>query len=197
MEDTKNTEALENEALEEEQAQDLTEQEEQEDVKKEDEKKYSDKDVDKILSDKFAKWKKQQEKEVNEAKKLADMSAQEKADLARKKLEEKVAELERANILNEMTKTARSIMSESGVNVSDNLLSALVSTDADSTKEAVDGFIKLFKEAVDTEVKKKLKGSTPKGNPAGKSKMTKDQIMAIKDGTERRKAIQENIELFN
>ena len=44
------------------------------------EKKYSDDDVDKILNKKFAEWEKKKQKEVDEAKKLADMNAKEKAE---------------------------------------------------------------------------------------------------------------------
>ena len=41
-------------------------------------KKYSDAEVDEIINKKFAKWKKEQEAEQSEAKKLKSMNAEQK-----------------------------------------------------------------------------------------------------------------------
>lgn len=43
------------------------------------EKKYSDEDLDRIISEKFAKWQKKKEEEISEAEKLANMNEAEKA----------------------------------------------------------------------------------------------------------------------
>ena len=50
------------------------------DDKKHNEKKYTDDEVNEIINKKFEKWTKQKEKEMDEAKKLADMTAQEKVE---------------------------------------------------------------------------------------------------------------------
>lgn len=50
------------------------------------EKKYTDADVDAIIDKKFAKWQKDYESKVDEAKKLAEMTAQQKAEFERDKL---------------------------------------------------------------------------------------------------------------
>lgn len=165
-------------------------------AKEEPEKKYSDEDLDAIISQKFAKWREKQEKEISEAKKLAEMDAQQKAEYERDKLEKELAELKRENTLNAMGKTARTMLSEQGVHLSDALVSILVTEEAESTKTNVDNFVQLFKEAVDAAVNEKLKSGTPK-RMAGSKAMTRDEILNIADAEARRKAIQDNLELFN
>lgn len=164
--------------------------------KEESEKKYSDEEVNAILSKKFSKWTAQKEKELDEAQKLAEMDAQQKAEYERDKLEKELAELKRENTLNAMGKTARTMLSEQGVHLSDALVSILVTEEAESTKTNVDSFVQLFKEAVDSAVNEKLKSGTPKRMAGGKA-MTRDEILNIADAEARRKAIQENLELFN
>lgn len=126
------------------------------------EKKYTDSDVDKLIDKKFAEWQKKKDKEVDEAKKLADMNAQQKAEYERDKLQKELDDYKRKDALAEMSKTARKMLSDEGINVSDELLSRLVTTDAEETKAAVDSFTKLFKAAVDDAVKDKARGITPK-----------------------------------
>lgn len=127
-----------------------------------DDKKYSDEDVNKLIDKKFAEWQKKKDKEVDEAKKLADMNAQQKAEYERDKLQKELDDYKRKDALAEMSKTARKMLSDEGINVSDELLSRLVTTDATETKSAVDSFTKLFKAAVDDAVKDKARGTTPK-----------------------------------
>ena len=157
--------------------------------------KYTDEDVDRLINKKFAKWKEEQQKAVEEAKKLATMDAQQKAEYERDQLQAKVDELLKKNALSEMTRVARKILSEKQINVSDELLSRLVSADAEETKKAVESFVSLFDAAVEKAVKEKLKGEPPKAGKA-KSTMTKEEIMKIKDSTARKKAIAENMDLF-
>ena len=80
------------------------------------EKKYSDADLDKIIENKFAKWQKQQAKAVDEAKKLANMTAQERVEHERDKLKAELDALKKANAVAEMEKTARGILQTDGVN---------------------------------------------------------------------------------
>lgn len=161
------------------------------------EAKYSDKDVDNIINQKFAEWQKKQEKAVDEAKKLSAMNAQQKAEYERDKLQKELDEYKRQASLAEMTKTARKMLSENGITVSDELLSMLVTTEAEETKAAVDGFAKAFTEAVESAVKERLKGEPPRKGSGGAVAMTKEQIMAIKDPELRQKKMLENKELFN
>ena len=159
--------------------------------------KYTDKDVDEILNKKFAKWQEKQDKAVSEAKKLAAMNATQKAEYERDQLQKQLDEYKRKDSLAEMTKTARNMLSESGISVSDGVLAMLVNTDAEQTKAAVDGFSKAFKDAVEEAVKERLKGRTPKVGTGSSKPMTKAEIMAIRDPELRQKMMLENRELFN
>ena len=74
----------------------------------------------------------------------------------------------------------------------------MVTDNAETTKAAVDGFSQMFKEAVESAVKERLKGEPPrKGSGGGIASMTKEQIMAIRDPELRQKKMLENKELFN
>ena len=160
-------------------------------------KKYSDKDLDQILNKRFARWQAQQAKAVSEAEKLAHMSEAEKSAKAMKDLQAEIAELKRDKALADVAKTARGILAEEGITVSEAILSALVTDDAEATDARVKEYAKAFKQAVQAEVKRQLKGTQPKtGAPGGASGMTKAQIMAIKDQAARQKAISENLNLF-
>lgn len=164
---------------------------------KSEEKKYSDEDVDKIINRKFAEWEKKQEKErqkKSEAEKLKEMNAQQKADYEREQLEKKVEELMKKEALSQMSRSARGMLQEKGINVSDQLLSMLISDDADTTKASVDSFISLFQSEVGKAVKEALKGETPR--TGGASGMTKEQIMSVTNRAERQRLIKENINLF-
>lgn len=162
---------------------------------KKDEKKYSDDDLDKIINSKFAKWQKQQEKAVKEAEKLANMNAQERAEHERDELQKQIDSYRKKETIAEMTKVARQMISDEQITVGDNVLAMLVSDDAETTKKAITDFSKAFKEAVEAEVKVKLKGNPPKKGTKDTT-MTKEKIFAVKDPAERQKLIRENMELF-
>ena len=77
------------------------------------------------------------------------------------------------------------------------LVMNLVAEDADGTKAAVEAFATMYKEAVQNAVKDALKGKPPKAcNGGDKPSMTKEQILAVKNPSERQKLIAENITLF-
>lgn len=161
------------------------------------EKKYSDKDLDEILSKKFARWQEKQQKAVDEAKKLAEMNAQQKAEYERDQLRKELDALKKKDALAEMTNTARKMLSDAGISVSDDVLSVLVTTDAEKTKAAIDGFTKAYTADVEKAVKDRLKGAPPRKGAGGVGSMTKEQIMAIRDPQLRQKAMLENKHLFN
>lgn len=126
------------------------------------EKKYTDEDVDRIVKNRIAREKEQAKKEREEAAKLAEMNAQQKAEYKAAQLEKELAEYKRKDALSEMTKEARKMLTEAGINAPDELLAMMVTTDAQETKQAVDGFTKLYKEAVEAGVKARLKGEPPR-----------------------------------
>ena len=174
---------------------------------KKDEPKYTDADLDRILGKKFAEWAQKKDKEVNEATKLAEMNAQEKAEHflkqeqeAHKSTQKELDEYKRKDALAAMTKTARKMLSDEGYSISDELLSLLVTTDAEETKTNITGFAKLLTAEVDKAVKEKTRGTTPTvGAKSGvaATKMTKEQILAIKDPELRQQKMLEHKDLFN
>ena len=160
-------------------------------------KKYSDEDVNTIIVKKFAEWEKKQEKktkENQEAERLKNMSEQEKRDHEFKELQAKIANYEKQEALGKMTKVARSILSEQEINVNDELLSNLVTEDADTTKTNVENFAKMFKAAVQKEVAAKLRHEPPKKGSG--AKLTKEDILKVQNRAERQKLIKEHMSLF-
>lgn len=126
------------------------------------EPKYTDEDLDKIINRKFAEMEKKKQKEVDEAKKLAEMNAQQKAEYERDQIRKELDAYKRKDALAEMAKTARKMLADENINVSDELLSMMVTTDAEGTKKAIDSFAKMFKDSVETAVKERLRGDMPR-----------------------------------
>lgn len=157
-------------------------------------KKYSDAELDKIINAKFADWQKKQQKAVDEAAKLAEMNAQQKAEYERDQLQGELNKLKKTNVLGEMGKTARKMLSDDGLTVSDDLVGMIIAEDAETTKTNVEQFSKLFKAAVQDAVKDALKGKTPE--TGGASSITKEEIMKVKDRVERQRLIADHIDLF-
>lgn len=141
------------------------------------------------------KWKALTDNKLSEAEKLAKMTKEEKTEYEMAKLKKQLADLQKQSNRSEMAKTARKILSDEEINISDDILGLLVADDADGTKKAVEAFAKMYKAAVQAGVKQSLKGGAPKGGTGGGT-MTKEQILAVKNPTERQKLIAENIKLF-
>ena len=159
--------------------------------------KYSEEDFDKLFNRKYAELEKRKQKEIDEAKKLAEMNAQQKAEYERDQFKKELEEYKRKDSLSEMSKTARKMLSEKSINISDELLAMMVTTDAEETKAAIDGFTKAFTDAVENAVKERLKGAPPRRGSGSAPAMTKEQIMAIRDPELRQKKMLEHRELFN
>ncbi len=162
-----------------------------------DEKKYTDEEVDALIERKFAEWQKKHEKQQakqDEADRLKNMSDQERKDHEMEELRKQVSALQKKETMSKMATTARTMLAAKGITVGDDLVGMLISEDADATKSAVDSFINAFQDAVNRAVKDALKGEPPKAG--GASKLTKEQIMKVKDRAERQKLIQENMDLF-
>lgn len=157
--------------------------------------KYTDADVDEIVSKRLAKWEKQQAAKVEEAAKLAEMNAQQKAEYERDKVQKELDEYKRRDTVNAMVAESRRQLSEQGITVSDDILTRLVGETAEETKASVDAFSTAFTAAVEDAVKKQLAGKAPAAGVATKT-MTKEEILAIKDPITRQAAIRDNIGLF-
>lgn len=158
------------------------------------EKTYTQAEVTELVEKRLIREREKQKKAASEAEKLAKMSAQEQAEYQRdeyqKELEELKAKLARADI----KETARAMLAADNISIPDNLISAIITDNADSTQQAIKGFASAFKEAVKNEVANRLKGNEPKAST--QSNITKAEILAVKDPIERQKLIREHISLF-
>ena len=142
------------------------------------------------------KWQTLTDSKVSEAEKLAQMTSEEKEKYRADKAEKELDDLKRQIALGDMAKTARKMLSDEQITLPDEIIMNLVSDDAEKTKEAVEGFSKAFKEAVNAAVKEALRGNPPKAGSGGAKPITRKEIMAVKDRAERQKLIAENPQLF-
>lgn len=155
------------------------------------EAKYTDEDVNRIVQERLARA----QKKSDEAKRLASMTAEEKAQAEIEELKKQISALTKADTESKMSASARARLSEKGITVSDELVTMLVTDNADSTAANVDKFAELFNAAVQDALKKQFKGTTPKtGGAAGK--LTKEDIMKVQNRAERQRLINDNLELF-
>lgn len=125
----------------------------------------------------------------------ATLSEKEQADLekaeAQARRDERLAELERENSIHKFTESYLDL----GYDKESAISAATAQVDND-----VDTLFKLQKKILDEKIQAKeqeLIKSMPRAKTGVYSSMTKEQIMAITDREERRKAIAENIELFS
>ena len=143
---------------------------------------------------KYAKYKEDEKKRIDEAKRLAEMTAQEKAEHERDEMRKELEALKAANTRAEMKSEARAILKERHITAPEEILDVLVTTDAEATKKAVEAYAEAFSTAKEEAVKDALKGDAPK--TGGSKTLTKEDIMKVQDRKERQRLINENLELF-
>ncbi|WP_218696845.1 DUF4355 domain-containing protein [Mammaliicoccus sciuri] len=157
------------------------------------------KKVDEIIERRLAKEKKNADKNVQdaveEAKKLAKMNKDEKNAYELKKMQDELDALRNEKALNDMKATARSMFLDKDINVTDELLNLVVTSDAETTKQNVEEFSKILDGMVQLKVREALRQDSPKNVKT--SGLTRQQILDIKDDSERQNAIAQNIHLFN
>lgn len=125
----------------------------------------------------------------------ATLSEKEQADMAKAeeqaRRDERLAELERENSIHRFTEQFLDL----GYDKASAIEAATAQVDGD-----VDALFKLQKKIIDEKVlakEQELIKDMPRAKTGVYASMTKDQILAIQDRTERRKAMAENWELFN
>ncbi len=157
------------------------------------------KKVDEILERRVAHEKKKADEyakeKAEEAAKLAKMNKDQKAEYEREKLEVELKQLRAEKALNEMRSEARVMFKDKDIDVSDELLDIVVSDSAETTKNNVDNLTKILDEMVQKKVQEILRQNSPKS--FSKSGLSRDEILAIKDDSERQNAIAQNMHLFN
>ena len=118
------------------------------------EKKYTDKDVDAIVNKRFAKWKTEQEQAVKsakeEAEKLAKMNAEQKQNYEIEKLQKENEKLKQGAAKVELSRSATGILTEKGIEATQDVLDFVVGNDADDTNAKIDKLVKI----VESQLKK-------------------------------------------
>jgi len=126
-------------------------------------------EVDRIIGERLGKaqsrWEKDYQAKLEEAKteadKLAKMNADQKAEYEKKKHEEALAKRESDITRRELRATALESLAEKGLPKT--LADILDYADADSTSKSIETVEKAFRDAVETAVNERLKGTPPKG----------------------------------
>ena len=142
-------------------------------------KKYSDAEVDEIINKKFAKWKKEQEAEQSEAKKLKSMNADEKTKYNQDKRQAELDKREQEIARRELMAEAKSILNERGLPV--DLAGVIDLTDADTVKASIEAIGKQWEQAVQKGIADKLKGTQPLTKaPQNLNGITKEALTKMK-----------------
>lgn len=161
-----------------------------------DTKTFTQAELDDIVEQRLKRAEKDKQKAIDEAKKLAKMNADEKREYEFEKIQRENEELKAAQNRYSLGKEATKMLAESKIIATDDILDFVVREDADSTNKAVKAFSELVDKISDDRMKEKLKGTPPKKQQGTPGAKTKIDILAIKDVTERQKAIKENLNLF-
>lgn len=133
----------------------------------------------------------------NNDKGIKELSDEEKAKRESDSKDRRIQELEGIIARNKDLKETKQVFEESGISVPDNVLDMVVVNDNKKTVanvQAITNFIEKIKEDTRNEL---LAGRTPQVTGVKTTKMTKDEIMNIKDTVERQKAIRDNWSLFS
>ena len=165
------------------------------------EKTFTQSQLDEIIQKEKAKAKRSAEKEyqakMDEAEKLRKMNEVQKAEYEQEKQKAYIAELEAKINRSGLEREASKMLSEGGIAVDDKILGLVVKDTAESTQEAVEGFVALVNELADKKVGEKLKGKTPKkmeDTTAGE--ITKEQFNKM-GYQSRNELLQNNPELYH
>ncbi|MCK4024889.1 DUF4355 domain-containing protein [Streptococcus iners] len=130
------------------------------------EKTFTQEEVNALIEKRLAKQEKSFNKRIqeklDEAEKLRQMNAEQKAEYETKKQADYIAELEAKINRSGLEKEASKMLSESGLVADDKILGFVVKDTAEATQEAVDSFSALVNDLADKKVSEMLKGKTPK-----------------------------------
>ena len=165
------------------------------------EKTFTQSQLDEIIQKEKAKAKRSAEKEyqakMDEAEKLRKMNEVQKAEYEQEKQKAYIAELEAKINRSGLEREASKMLSEGGIVVDDKILSIVVKDTAESTQEAVEGFVALVNELADKKVGEKLKGKTPKKmEDTSAGEITKEQFNRM-GYQSRNELLQNNPELYH
>lgn len=117
------------------------------------------------------------------------------AEYELEKIRKENEELRAEKQMNAMRSEARSMFEDKNIKASDELLDFVVKEDAESTKKNVESFVDLLDGMVKAQVKEALRQDSPKTFKS--TGLSKEDILSIKDDSQRQMAIAQNRQLFN
>ena len=136
------------------------------DPKGDPEKKYTDADVDKIVDKKYAAWKDKYEKDMKDAKaeaaKLAKMNTEQKQQYEMEKLQKENAALKAQAMKVELGRGATTLLKESKIDATQDILDFVVGDDAEQTKANIDKFVAIINAQVKAAEVSRATGDTPR-----------------------------------
>ena len=137
-----------------------------------------------------------EELEKGNKKSVKEQSVEEKEAEAQKAKDEEIAKLKQQIKLAEVTQQADEVLKESGLALGKDMLSLLVNEDEERTYSNVKTLIAFLDEQQKQWEVKRNTGVTPSKLTNSAKPLTKDEILGIKDASERIRAIQQNPNLF-
>lgn len=134
------------------------------------EKTFTQADVDRLIRKEQAKWKRQQEKAVSEAQRLAGLTAEQRAAEEARTREENLTKREAEITRRELRAQALSDLAEQ--QMPSELADLLDYTDADACAESIKKIRGVWQKAVQKGVEQRVKGSAPKAGDGKKAPQT-------------------------
>ena len=160
---------------------------------KQQEKLFTQEEVNNIVEKRLNKEKNKWKNEVDQAKRLAEMSAEDRAreqfKMEKAEFERQRAEFERERLL---VQTQRELSTK---NIPVEFADMLVKEDAESTKAAIDSFASLYNQSVEKGVSNKMKGRPPKTKQTQSDGLDRAAFMKL-SLAEQQKMAKENPERY-
>lgn len=157
------------------------------------EKLFTQEEVNNIVEKRLNKEKNKWKNEVDQAKRLAEMSAEERAReefrIKQQQFEEEKAAFEKEKLLVQTQKEL------SAKNVPVEFADMLVKEDAEATKAAIDAFAQLYNQSVEKGVSNKMKGRPPKTKQTPSDGLDRAAFMKL-SLAEQQKMAKENPERY-
>lgn len=157
------------------------------------EKLFTQEEVNNIVEKRLNKEKNKWKNEVDQAKRLAEMSAEERAReefrIKQQQFEEEKAAFEKEKLLVQTQKEL------SAKNVPIEFADMLVKEDAEATKAAIDAFAQLYNQSVEKGVSNKMKGRPPKTKQTPSDGLDRAAFMKL-SLAEQQKMAKENPERY-
>ncbi|WP_369351384.1 DUF4355 domain-containing protein [Ligilactobacillus agilis] len=137
------------------------------------EKTYTKDEVSEIVQTRLNRALKEQEEKIqaakDEATKLAKMNAEQKRSYELEQATKRANEAEAKLAAIEMQNTARKMLAESGLTLSDEQLALVVTDDAETTKAKVDDLLAFARNVREQTLDEMMTGKTPKDKGSAKS----------------------------